>query len=109
LQTRLRLAPSDDAELAAVAVPLTAPRSRGDPSLAWRAAGTVREGIRDAVSGAGDPQRALVPALVDGDDADLSEQVKADFRTTGLTHLLAVSGTNLTLVVGCLVLVGRWC
>ncbi|WP_235737574.1 ComEC/Rec2 family competence protein [Nocardioides alcanivorans] len=35
--------------------------------------------------------------------------MKADFRTTGLTHLLAVSGTNLALVVGALVLVGRWC
>ena len=30
------------------------------------------------------------------------------FRTSGLTHLLAVSGTNLTLVVGCLLLLARW-
>ena len=32
----------------------------------------------------------------------------ADFRTCGLTHLAAVSGTNLTLVVGFLLLVARW-
>ena len=31
-----------------------------------------------------------------------------DFRTCGLTHLAAVSGTNLTLVVGFLLLVARW-
>ena len=31
-----------------------------------------------------------------------------DFRTTGLTHLLAVSGTNLTLVVGFLLVLARW-
>ena len=30
------------------------------------------------------------------------------FRTSGLTHLLAVSGTNLTLVVGSLLLLARW-
>ena len=39
----------------------------------------------------------------------LTERRRADFRTTGLTHLLAVSGTNLTLVVGFLLLAGRWC
>ena len=53
-------------------------------------------------------QRALVPALVDGDDAGLDEALADDFRTTGLTHLLAVSGTNLTLVVGFLLVLARW-
>jgi competence protein ComEC len=50
----------------------------------------------------------LVPALVDGDDAGLDPALVDDFRTTGLTHLLAVSGTNLTLVVGFLLVVARW-
>ena len=36
-------------------------------------------------------------------------RVAEDFRTTGLTHLLAVSGTNLTLVVGFLLVLARWC
>ena len=53
-------------------------------------------------------QRALVPALVDGDDAGLDPALADDFRTTGLTHLLAVSGTNLTLVVGFLLVLARW-
>src|SRR4029079_1785629 len=51
--------------------------------------------------------RALVPALVDGDDAGLPERTATDFRTAGLTHLLAVSGTNLTLVVGALLVLAR--
>ena len=38
----------------------------------------------------------------------MSEQVTEDFRTCGLTHLAAVSGTNLTLVVGFLLVVARW-
>jgi competence protein ComEC len=43
-----------------------------------------------------------------GDDAGLDPGLADDFRTTGLTHLLAVSGTNLTLVVGSLLVLGRW-
>ena len=50
-----------------------------------------------------------MPALVDGDDAGVDPDLTDDFRTTGLTHLLAVSGTNLTLVVGFLLVLARWC
>ena len=41
----------------------------------------------------------FAPSLVVGDISHLPEQVKADFKTTGLTHLTAVSGTNLTLML----------
>jgi len=78
------------------------------PDLWWRGAAAVRASIRDAVAHRPPDQRALVPALVDGDDAGLDEALADDFRTTGLTHLLAVSGTNLTLVVGFLVVLARW-
>jgi competence protein ComEC len=60
------------------------------------------------VSGLPPDRRALVPALVDGDDTGLDPALADDFRTTGLTHLLAVSGTNLTLVVGFALVVARW-
>ena len=40
-----------------------------------------------------------MPALVTGDDQRLSDELVEDFRTAGLTHLTAVSGTNLTLVL----------
>ena len=66
-------------------------------------------GIRTSVRTRPQDQRSLVPALVDGDDAGLRPDLEADFRTTGLTHLTAVSGTNLTLVVGFLIVVARWC
>ena len=62
--------------------------------------------IRDAVAHRPADQRALVPALVDGDDAGLDPALAEDFRTTGLTHLTAVSGTNLTLLVGFLLVLG---
>ena len=68
----------------------------------------LRDAIRGAVAHHGAGPRTLVPALVDGDDAGMPEDLVDAFRTAGLTHLLAVSGTNLTLVVGSLLLLARW-
>jgi competence protein ComEC len=104
-----RLAPSDGHDLSAVLTARGSPAEVQEPGPLWRASARLREEIRGAVSGRPAKERALVPALVDGDDSGLDEQVQADFRTAGLTHLLAVSGTNLTLVVGFLVVIGRWC
>lgn len=103
-----RLAPADDPDVAALVTGARSPvRIRG-PDLWWRASGAVRESIRDAVAHLPPARAGLVPALVDGDDTALPEDVEADFRTTGLTHLTAVSGTNLTLVVGFLLVTARW-
>jgi competence protein ComEC len=109
VRTTGRLAPVDDDDLAAMMTSATSPEQIRRPDLWWRGAGAVRSAIRRSVAHLPDDQRALVPALVDGDDAGLSESVEEDFRTTGLTHLTAVSGTNLTLVVGALLILARWC
>lgn len=102
-----RLAASDEPGTAALLTGARAPvRIRG-PDPWWRASATVRASIRRAVEHRPPDQAGLVPALVDGDDAALPEAVERDFRTTGLTHLTAVSGTNLTLVVGSLLLLAR--
>src|SRR5690349_21412795 len=86
-------------DVSAVLVDAADPRLRSPPDPWWRGSGAVRASIRDAVDHRPTDQRALVPALVDGDDAGLDPELEADFRTTGLTHLTAVSGTNLTLLV----------
>jgi len=108
VRARGRLAAADDGELAAVLHVRGPPGLVEGPGPFWRASGTVRTAIRDAAAPGRPPARDLVPALVMGDESGLTEQLRTDFRTTGLTHLLAVSGTNLTLVVGFLVLLGRW-
>lgn len=102
-----RLRSAVDPATAASFAPLGSPRVVQPPGALWRLAAALREGVRVAVEGRGAPQRDLVPALVDGDDAGLPEQVEADFATSGLTHLTAVSGTNLTLIVGFLLVAGR--
>ena len=67
--------------------------------------------MSEAVFGTRWPGRAsparLIPALVTGDDAALPPELADDFRTSGLTHLLAVSGTNLTLVLGAVLGIAR--
>ncbi len=103
------LAPADGDDLAAVLTSARDPVVLERPDVWWRGAGAVRESIRASVAHRPDDQRALVPALVDGDDAGLDPALADDFRTTGLTHLTAVSGTNLTLVVGFLLVLARWC
>ena len=103
-----RLRPADDLAVAAVLLPRRGPAVLSTPGAALGAAESVRQGIRAATDRGSKDARALVPALVVGDDRQMSEQVVADFRTTGLTHLAAVSGTNLTLVVGFLLILARW-
>ena len=104
-----RLAPADDDGLAALLLVHGEPEVVRGPSFWWGGAAAVRRSLRESVSHMPEAQRALVPALVVGDDSALPADVEADFRTTGLTHLLAVSGTNLTLVVGFLLALARWC
>ena len=50
----------------------------------------------------------LLPGLVLGDTSALSDDLKDNFRTCGLTHLTAVSGANFAIIIGALLLVVRW-
>jgi competence protein ComEC len=104
-----RLDRADGPDLAAVLIARGPPIVLAGPGPVFALVDRVRAGIRAAVADQPPAPKALVPALVDGDDGGLDDQVAADFRTTGLTHLLAVSGTNLTLIVGFLLVVARWC
>ncbi len=104
---QLSVAEGDD--LSAVVHARGSPDIRAEPRIWWRAADRVRAGLRESVAHRPPDQRALVPALVVGDDVGIDDSLSAAFQSTGLTHLLAVSGTNLTLLVGFLLLAARWC
>jgi competence protein ComEC len=103
-----RLGRSAGPDLAGVLSTRSPPHVLSRPGPLLGGAARVRAGIRRSVAGAPPDARALVPALVVGDDSSMSTSVVADFRTCGLTHLAAVSGTNLTLVVGFLLILARW-
>jgi competence protein ComEC len=101
-----RLAPPDSSsEVATIDV---VRRSSARPAAwRWEASDRIRAGVRHAVAHTGTDQSALVPALVDGDDQRISDQVQDEFRRSGLTHLLAVSGTNLTIVLAVVLVLAR--
>jgi competence protein ComEC len=103
-----RLQPARTRDLVGVLSTRGPPEVLERPGPMLRAAARVRGSIRAAVDRHPVGPRSLVPALVDGDDAGMPEALSDDFRTSGLTHLLAVSGTNLTLVVGSLLILARW-
>ncbi|QIK77386.1 MBL fold metallo-hydrolase [Nocardioides piscis] len=106
-----RLAPDEGVGAPVLAVLSTRgpPVLESGPDVWWRGATAVRASIRESVASRGEHARELVPSLVVGDDSGLDPDLADDFRTTGLTHLLAVSGTNLTLLVGFLLILARWC
>ncbi|HWI42961.1 MAG TPA: ComEC/Rec2 family competence protein [Nocardioides sp.] len=108
VRARGRLAPAESADEAAVLTGARPPARIRGPDPWWRAAAAVRSSVCRAVADRPRAQAGLVPALVDGDVTGLPADLQQDFRTTGLTHLTAVSGTNLTLVVGALLLLARW-
>ncbi|HET9188186.1 MAG TPA: ComEC/Rec2 family competence protein [Acidothermaceae bacterium] len=84
------------------------PMSTGRPTPMQRLAGVVRSGLRDATAPLPAGPGGLLPGLVDGDVSRLPPQVVADFKTTGLTHLVAVSGANVAIVLGAVLTVARW-
>lgn len=83
------------------------PQLLGRPSALQRGAGTLRAGLRRASAGLPRAERGLLPGLVVGDTSRVPADVTDDFRTAGLTHLTAVSGANLAIVSGFVLLVGR--
>ncbi|MDO5081826.1 MAG: ComEC/Rec2 family competence protein [Arachnia propionica] len=68
----------------------------------------VRSGLRAASSGLPADQAGLVPSLVLGDRSAVPTELQEQFQATSLTHLMAVSGANLTLLLGVLVAAARW-
>ncbi|MGH3696521.1 MAG: DNA internalization-related competence protein ComEC/Rec2 [Pseudonocardiaceae bacterium] len=70
------------------------------PTAVQRAAERLRSGLRMAAR-ALDPEPAgLLPALVVGDTSAMVPTVQEEFRAAGLTHLTAVSGTNVVILCG---------
>ncbi|MFI9813586.1 DNA internalization-related competence protein ComEC/Rec2 [Saccharothrix variisporea] len=102
------LAPARPGEPTVALLRVRGPPREVTPAPVWqRAAEALRSGLRDA-GGALDPEPAgLLPALVVGDTSRLSPRVVEEFRTAGLAHLLAVSGANLAILCGAVLLLLR--
>ncbi|MGW1073877.1 ComEC/Rec2 family competence protein [Streptomyces sp. NPDC002537] len=73
------------------------------PSAVQRTAARLRAGLRSATDGLAPDARALLPGLVVGDVSRVPPDLEEAFRATGLTHLLAVSGSNLAILITVLI------
>ena len=89
--------PGDD--VVAVFNPSGAPTSVGEPGLIADVAEHVRSGLRDAVSGLPIDARGLLPGLVIGDTSRTPQSLTDAMLQTGMTHLSAVSGSNVAVVL----------
>jgi competence protein ComEC len=80
-------------------------RGRGAPvvteeaSAVQRLAGRLRAGLREATDGLDADARALLPGFVVGDTSRVPAELDEAFKATDLTHLLAVSGANFTILL----------
>jgi competence protein ComEC len=102
----LHLAEGND--VAAVLVAHRAPVMIRGPSLSQRWAGRIRTGLQRAAARLPRSERGLLPGLVVGDTSQMPAADTADFRRAGLTHLTAVSGANLAVVVAAVFWLLRW-
>ncbi|MDQ2710443.1 MAG: ComEC/Rec2 family competence protein, partial [Actinomycetota bacterium] len=96
------LAPAIRPDLTVAVLRVRGPPVELTPGPWWqRGADVLRDGLRRAAS-ATLPERpaALLPGLAIGDTSTMTAVVRDEFRTTGLTHLTAVSGANVAIVCG---------
>ena len=113
VQVRTRLRPTGPGRTEAAIVPKRAGLTvLGPPSGVLGAVTSIRAGLAQAVGAQGAEgteegtgvwppgARALVPGVALGDDHALPAQVREDMRTVSMTHLTAVSGQHVAIILG---------
>lgn len=96
----LRLAPAQAADQqVALATPKGKVDVLGSAGGVFAGADFVRDRFRAATDGLPPDARGLVPALVIGDTTRTPAELTAAMLVTGMSHLSAVSGSNVTLVL----------
>ncbi len=85
----------------------TAPQVLAAAPWWQRWAASVRRHLVDNAAGLSPDAAGLLPGLVVGNTDGISAELTADAKTTGLTHLLAVSGSHFALLCGLAVLLLR--
>lgn len=106
---RGRLAEPERRDLTVAVVRATgSPQHVAEPPAIQRWAGVVRDRLASAAGSALPADQAgLLPGLVVGDTSGLAQETKDEFTAAGLTHLTAVSGANVSIVLGAVLLAVR--
>jgi len=102
---RARVGPPTRRDLTVAVLTAAGEPTLGRANLVQRIAARVRTDFADAARSAlPADQAAMLPALVLGDTSTLTGPTVDEFRAAGLTHLTAVSGANVTIVCGAVLL-----
>jgi competence protein ComEC len=96
-----RLAPAQDSadDVVAVLTPRGPPTVLDQPGLVARVADGVRSRFATATDGLPTDARGLLPGLVIGDTSRTPAALDDAMLVTGMTHLSAVSGSNVAIVL----------
>ncbi|HWI34218.1 MAG TPA: ComEC/Rec2 family competence protein [Lapillicoccus sp.] len=96
-----RLAPAEDPadDVVAVLSPRGPPQVIDEPGAITTAAQVVRSRFAEATDGLPSDARGLLPGLVIGDTSRTSHELDEAMLVTGMTHLSAVSGSNVAIVL----------
>jgi competence protein ComEC len=100
VRTRARILPARPGDpVVAVVVPSAKPTVVAGPGPVETVAAHLRSGLRTAAAGLPPDARGLLPALVIGDTSETPQDLTEAMRATGMTHLSAVSGSNVAIVL----------
>ncbi|MGD2048100.1 MAG: DNA internalization-related competence protein ComEC/Rec2 [Chloroflexota bacterium] len=82
--------------------------SEGNGSMVKNGIFSVKDRARQTIrSLLPDPEGALLTGILLGDDSGLPPALADQFRTTGLTHIIAISGFNIAILTGILLVVSK--
>ncbi|MPQ97464.1 MBL fold metallo-hydrolase [Modestobacter sp. I12A-02628] len=93
-------APREPGDVVAVLTVQGPPELLGDAGSVQELAGAVRSALADSAQRVlPAPAAGLLPGLVVGDTSEMDPGLEDEFRAAGLSHLTAVSGANVAIVL----------
>lgn len=103
-----RLLPARPGEFLSAVLQVREPPLNATPAPWWqRAAEVVRRDLRTVSAVLGPEEAGLLPGLVAGDTSAMPSRVEEEFRDAGMSHLTAVSGSNVAIICGAVLLLLR--
>ena len=100
VQVRGKLLPAEAGDdVVALVRPTGGPATTHQPGAAERGAERLRAGLREAAAPLPSDARGLLPALVIGDTSRTPSDLTDVMLATGMSHLSAVSGSNVAIVL----------
>lgn len=106
VRTRGRLAPTAAGDRAAALLVADDPVPTADPSRPDRVVATIRASLLAVTDPLPPDVRGLVPGAAVGDRSRIPPELDAAMRTTGLTHVTAVSGAHFAVLSVCVLAAG---